>query len=55
MDGEARFYEKQGDGSLKPLEVPAWAIARSETYLWLRRRGLDINEIRLIWEGSPTL
>lgn len=42
------IYEKQEDGSLRPIEYPAHLAKRLNTYLWLKSHGLSLEEIRLI-------
>lgn len=46
---EPRFYEKQADGSLTPLEgVDEWLVRRVASYEWMRGRHLSLDEIKFI-------
>jgi len=46
------LYEKQQDGTLKPLEYPQELAEKSYVYLWLRDKGLTVDEIKFLWDSS---
>lgn len=43
---EQTLYEKQTDGTLKPIEVPPWVAARAQAYRYLIEKGVDPDTIR---------
>lgn len=48
------LYEKQEDGSLKPLGLPEWIVKRSAIYMALKSKSLNLEEIKFIWDGYST-
>jgi len=42
------IYERQDDGSLKPLNQPEWVIQKVVIYRWLQQQGLTLEEIRFL-------
>jgi hypothetical protein len=42
------FYERQEDGSLKPLEIPSQIAKSAAIYMWLRTQALNLEEIKFI-------
>jgi hypothetical protein len=42
----SEIYEKQEDGSLKPVEYPGHIVQRLHIYLWLKGEGLNLEEIK---------
>lgn len=48
------LYEKQEDGSLRPVNLPKWVIKRCNIYLALKDKGLSLEEIKLLWDGYST-
>ena len=49
------FYEKQPDGSLKPLEIPSHIIKATFVYFWLKNQSLDLEEIQFILRDGELL
>jgi hypothetical protein len=49
------IYEKQEDGTLKPIEQPSWVIKRLIIYNYLRRQELGLDEIRFLLLEFPPL
>lgn len=45
------LFEKQEDGSLKPIDYPNHIVKRLRIYLWLKSNGLNLEEIKLLWDG----
>lgn len=50
---QPEVYVRESDGTLAPIEIPKGIAVDAEVYLWLRRRGLQRDEIQLILEMSP--
>lgn len=46
------LYEKQEDGTLKPVEYPEQLVKNIVVYEWLRAKGLTQEEIKII--SNPT-
>ena len=44
-------YVRQEDGQLKPVAIPPGIAERAAIYRELRAMGLDLEAIRLVWEG----
>jgi hypothetical protein len=42
------LYEKQEDGTLKPVEYPEHLVKKLNIYLWLKRNGLNYEEIKYL-------
>jgi len=47
----AEMYEKQEDGSLKPIEVSPELAKRVGIYLWLKAKSLEFEEIKFLCEN----
>jgi hypothetical protein len=44
----SELYEKQEDGTLKPVKFPEHLAKRLKIYLWLRKHGLGLDEIKFL-------
>jgi hypothetical protein len=42
------LYEKQEDGTLKPIEYPEQLVKKVAIYEWLRSRSLNLEEIKYL-------
>ena len=42
------LYEKQEDGTLKPLEYPIEVVKRVNLFRWLKCQGLSLDEVKFI-------
>lgn len=49
----AELYEKQKDGSLKPIEYPVQLVNNVAIYDWLRNKGLSLEEIKFLIQNGP--
>ena len=47
------LYEKQEDGSLKPIEKPEWLVKEVDLFKWLKCQGLTLDEIRFVLKEMP--
>ena len=45
------LYEKQGDGTLKPIEYSTQLVKKVATYEWLRNKGLSLEEIKFLTQN----
>jgi len=46
------LYEKQEDGTLKPVEHPCHLVKKLDVYLWLKGHGLSHEEIKYLFTLS---
>ena len=46
------LYEKQEDGTLKPVDYPEFLIKKLDIYQWLKTKGLDLEEIKFLFEPN---
>lgn len=49
------IYKKQDDGSFLPLKIPSYLATRVYIFLWLKERGLTIEEIVYLWDGQTVI
>ncbi|MEO8458330.1 MAG: hypothetical protein ABI559_11005 [Chloroflexota bacterium] len=54
VNAEAKVYIRQGDGQLKPVDMPDWLAQREAIYFRLRKKGLVLDEIRFLFEAKAT-
>ena len=54
MDTPETLYEKQEDGTLKPVKYPTHIVKRFHIYLWLKNYNFNLEEIKFIWDGYST-
>lgn len=47
------IYEKQDDGTLKPIEYPEQLVKNVAIYDWLRNKGLSLDEIKFLIQINP--
>lgn len=46
------LYEKQDDGTLKPVDYPPNIVENLKIYEWLKNRGLTLDEIKFLTSFS---
>ncbi len=47
------LYEKQEDGSLRPIVYPSHLVKKVDIYKWMGKQGLNLDEIKFLWDGVP--
>lgn len=50
----SELFEKQKDGSLKPIDHPEWLVKKLATYKWLKGENLTLEEIKIVLLEMPS-